>query len=70
MDIKNIKSLVLGFVKDINNESKKVVWPGKQYVIAATIIVLIIVVLVSLFITFIDFGFAKFFSAISKQGLR
>lgn len=70
MDIKNIKGSILGFIRDINNESKKVVWPGRQYVIAATIIVLIIVVLVALFITFIDFGFARFFASISKQGLR
>lgn len=49
------------FLKETEIESKKVIWPDRKYVVAATIIVLIIVMVSSLYVMFLDFGLAKIF---------
>jgi preprotein translocase SecE subunit len=69
MSIKEAIDKVIVFGKEVRSESKKVVWPGKQYVTAATIIVIIIVFLVAFFIMFLDFSFAKFFALFAKPGM-
>ena len=70
MSYKDIKEKTVNYLKEINSESKKVVWPGKNYVVAATIIVLVIVLLVALFVMFVDFSFSKMFGYISKARMR
>ena len=70
MNYKETKDKIVGYLKEIQSEAKKVIWPGRQYITAATVIVLVIVVLVSSFIMLIDFGFAKFFSAFARSGMR
>ncbi len=62
MNYKEIKEIIVNYLKEIRSESKKVVWPGRNYVTAATIIVFIIVFLVAGFVMLIDYGFAKFFA--------
>ena len=70
MNYKEIKEKIVNYLKEIQSESKKVVWPGRDYVTAATIIVIIIVFLVAVFVMLVDYGFAKFFANFSKAGLR
>jgi preprotein translocase subunit SecE len=70
MKYKEIIEKITGYLKDIRSEAKKVVWPGKDYVTAATIIVLLIVFLVSTFIMLVDFGFARFFTMFAKPMMR
>jgi len=70
MNINEIKGKIVNYLKEINSESKKVVWPGRDYVTAATIIVFVIVMLVTVFLMFVDFGFAKFFATFGKAGMR
>jgi preprotein translocase subunit SecE len=70
MSYKDIKEKTVNYLKEINSESKKVVWPGKNYVVAATIIVLVIVLLVAMFVMFVDFSFSKMFGYISKARMR
>jgi preprotein translocase subunit SecE len=70
MNYKEIKEQIVSYLKEIRSESKKVIWPGRSYVTAATIIVLIIVFLVAGFIMLIDYGFAKFFAYAGRTGLR
>jgi preprotein translocase subunit SecE len=70
MNYKEIKEKLINYLKEIRSESRKVVWPGRNYVTAATIIVFIIVLLVALFIMVIDFGFAKFFAYFGRARLR
>ena len=70
MNYKEIKEKIVNYLNDIKSESKKVIWPGRSYVTAATIIVLIIVFLVAGFVMLIDYGFAKFFFAFGKAGPR
>ena len=70
MNYKEIKEKVVNYFKEIKAESKKVVWPGRQYVTAATIIVLVIVFLVAAYVMFVDFCFARFFSLVGRSGIR
>ncbi len=65
-----IKEKIINFLKEIRTEMNRVVWPGRNYVTAATIVVFIIVMLVASFIMVMDFGFARFFSTFSRQGVR
>ncbi len=70
MKFNEVKEIIVNYLKEIKSESKKVVWPGQNYVVAATIIVFVIVFLVAVFIMFVDYGFAKFFAYFSKAGLH
>ena len=70
MNFKEIREKIIAYLKEIQSEAKKVIWPGRQYITAATIIVLVIVVLVASFIMVVDYGFAKFFSSFARTGMQ
>jgi preprotein translocase subunit SecE len=70
MKFKEIKEKIIGYLKEIRTEAFKVIWPGRNYITAATIVVLIIVFVVTTFVMLIDFGFARFFAVFSRQGIR
>lgn len=57
---------VVKFLKETRVETGKVTWPGKQYIIAATIVVLFIVIIAGLFIAFLDYVLAAVFKVIIK----
>ena len=60
------------FLKEVAHEFKKVVWPDKKFVIAATIIVLVIVLASAGYVMMVDWGLAKFFeflTAIFRSGV-
>ncbi len=52
---------VTSYLKETEAEAKKVVWPDRKYVIAATTIVIVIVALCSIYVMLLDFGFEKLF---------
>lgn len=54
------------FFKETRAEMKKVVWPSRQYVFVAAIVILFIVFLVGIFVMFADFTFAKLFTYLIK----
>ena len=54
------------FLKETRAEAKKVIWPNREYVTAATVIILAIVSVTSLFVTFLDFFFGRVFSYLIK----
>ena len=57
----NAGSRLVRFFKETQAEVKKVTWPGRRYVMVATIVVIMIVISVSLFVMVIDFGFVSMF---------
>jgi len=59
-------SRVKGFLKETEAEGKKVIWPERKYITAATGIILVIVILTTLYVMFLDFGFAKIFELLDK----
>jgi preprotein translocase subunit SecE len=56
------------FFEDSKAELKKVTWPNKKEIRVTTIAVLILVVLMSIFLGFMDFGLVKAVEAITGLG--
>lgn len=54
------------FFKETRAETKKVVWPDRKYVTAATIIILFLVFLTGLYVMLIDLTFVKVFGFLIK----
>jgi len=54
------------FLKETRAEARKVIWPGRQYVLAATLIILFIVFIAGVFVIFIDSVFVRFFGYLMK----
>lgn len=59
--IENIKR----FLKEVELELKKVIWPDRKFVFAATLIVLAIVLLSAGYVLFVDFVLAKIFDLLA-----
>ena len=60
------------YLKETETEARKVIWPDRKYVAAATVIVLVIVFLSTLYVMILDFGFVKIFEilgSIFKAGI-
>ncbi len=53
------------YFKETIAETKKVTWPDRKYLMAATAIILVIVLISSIYVMAIDFGFAKIFEALT-----
>lgn len=47
------------FLKEVKIELKKVTWPSRKEAIGSTAVVIILVILVAIFLGFVDFGLAK-----------
>jgi len=58
---------VLGFLTQVRDELKKVVWPTKKEVISMTITVLLISTLVGVYIGILDYSFTSVMSFILKK---
>ncbi|MFN3966556.1 MAG: preprotein translocase subunit SecE [Endomicrobiia bacterium] len=50
------------FIKEAYSELKKVSWLSKKEVVASTVVVIIFVLLLSIFVGFVDFILAKIMS--------
>lgn len=61
-----MKDKILAFLKETLAEMRKVTWPDRRYVGAATVVVLALVVLSALFLMFTDYVFAAVFKVILR----
>ncbi|HLD29290.1 MAG TPA: preprotein translocase subunit SecE [bacterium] len=52
---------IVDFLKECVAELKKVSWSGRKEVIGATILVVVLVLILSVFISMVDLGLAVFF---------
>ena len=57
--VKQILFVIQQFLKESKAELKKVTWPTPRQAIASTSVVIVLVVIVSLVLGFVDFGLAK-----------
>jgi preprotein translocase subunit SecE len=48
----------LGFMGDAVGEARKVVWPTRKETIQTTLVVFVLVVVIAIFLGFVDIGFA------------
>jgi len=55
--------LLVEFMKSANIERQKVVWPTRTETIQTTLVVLVVVVLIGIFISLLDWGFGFLISA-------
>lgn len=58
--IKLLLETIKNFLLEAKVELKKVVWPTMKQTLASTSVVIIVVIVVSMFLGFVDFGLAKF----------
>ena len=59
------------FLLETTVEGKKVIWPERKFVVTATIVILIIVMLVAMFVMTVDFGLAEIFKVLTQTfGMR
>ena len=50
---------VKGFLSDAKAELRKVTWPTRKQAFASTAVVIVVVIIVSVFLSIVDFGLAK-----------
>ncbi|MGD9642382.1 MAG: preprotein translocase subunit SecE [Elusimicrobiales bacterium] len=55
---------ITGFIKEVYEELTKVTWLGRKDVIRSTVAVSFVVVLISIYISVVDFGLNAFLKAI------
>ena len=66
-NFKSIFDAIKKYLKETEVEAKKVIWPDRKYVTAATVIILIIVILSAVFITVVDFSFVRIFKFLTQN---
>ncbi|HIU48153.1 MAG TPA: preprotein translocase subunit SecE [Candidatus Avimonoglobus intestinipullorum] len=49
------------FFKETKSELKKVTWPNREQLIHNTVIILVFIIIMTIILSVLDFGFAKLF---------
>jgi preprotein translocase subunit SecE len=55
--------IFVDFMKSANIERQKVVWPTRTETVQTTLVVLVVVILIGIFISIVDWGFGRLVSA-------
>lgn len=58
---------IIQFLKEVRDELKQVTWPSPQLVKNATIAVIVLTLLVSVYLWVLDIGFSKIISYIMER---
>jgi len=61
-----MKDKIISYIKETRAEMKKVVWPDRRYVTAATLIILVLVFITGAFVMFVDFGLTETFKVLLR----
>jgi preprotein translocase subunit SecE len=64
MDIRGILDKVVQFFREVKVELRKISWPTRNETIASTSIVIIIVLIIGLFLGFVDIGLSRIIKSI------
>lgn len=64
--IKGIAGKIVKFVNETQVETKKVIWPDRRYVIVATMLTLLIVIVLAVFLMGVDFAYTRLFQLLDK----
>ncbi|MFC1540497.1 preprotein translocase subunit SecE [Candidatus Margulisiibacteriota bacterium] len=64
--MKDLVGHFVKFIKETRAETKKVVWPDRRYVVVATMIILVLVVITGIYVMMVDFAFTKVFGVLMK----
>jgi len=60
----NVFSLAIQFLREVKIELKKVTWPSRKQTIGSTVVVVALVLLISLFLGFVDIGLSNLIRAV------
>lgn len=60
------KNRVMKFFRETKSEMKKVSWPSKDQLIRNTVVILAFVVIMTIVLSLVDFGFERLLSLIVK----
>ncbi len=52
----NIVSKSMQFLREVNLELRKVVWPTRKQTVASTVVVIVLVIIISIFLGLVDIG--------------
>ena len=63
---KKMINKLIQFLKETRSETKKVVWPDRRYVMVATAVILVLVVITSIYVMSIDIIFTRIFGLLLK----
>ncbi|MBU2621407.1 MAG: preprotein translocase subunit SecE [Proteobacteria bacterium] len=50
---------VLQFLREVKIELKKVTWPSRKQAVGSTVVVIILVIIISLFLSVVDIGLSS-----------
>jgi preprotein translocase subunit SecE len=64
--MKDKLEFIVKFLRETRAELKKVVWPDRRYVTAATIIIMVLVVLTGLYVMGVDWALTKIFAVLLR----
>lgn len=57
--VNEVLERVRHFLRDAKSELKKVTWPTRKQALASTAVVIVVTVIVSVFLSIVDFGLTK-----------
>ena len=57
--INEVSAQVRQFLSEAKGELKKVTWPTRKQAVASTAVVIVVVLIVSVFLSIVDFGLTK-----------
>ena len=60
------KNRLMKFFRETKSEMKKVSWPSKDQLIRNTVVILAFVIIMTIVLSLVDFGFEKLLSLIVK----
>ena len=60
------KNRLMKFFKETKSEMKKVSWPSKDQLIRNTVVILAFVIIMTIVLSLVDFGFERLLSLIVK----
>ena len=58
------------FFKDTKAELKKVTWPNKEQLIHNTGVIIVFILIITIILSVLDFGFAKLFQLLTNISLK
>ena len=64
--MKQLPNKITSYLKETRAEAKKVAWPDRKYVIAATGVILVIVFFLGVSVMIVDLGFSRLIMFLTK----
>jgi preprotein translocase subunit SecE len=64
----NLLARISRYIREVRAEIRKVTWPSREEVIRMTTVVMVVLVIASIFLAVVDYGFARLMRFIINLG--